>query len=386
MTGEKTSPASRATKVLIGLGVAVTAALLVLIVTSQLPTFVGGLSTEHPAFEDRSRRRPSSGPGLGQPVNDVQEEEVTFPSRIGERGVARLKGTLSLPALPGPRPAVILLHGSGPSSRDAELPGDLVSRVSPPFPFLRAMADFFAHEGLVVLRWDKRTPQFYPELAGHLREFRFSDYETDARDAIAYLTTRPEVNPDAIVVAGHSEGGGIAPHVAAAEPRVVATVMLAAFPEPFDGGAWQVRHHAATRLRQGDVFGYFALLGMARKAEGCLNRLETAYQANELCIPGAPQFVVKDMVDYGSRTATALRELRTPIFAIQGSVDRNIDPETIQRLGRQLADHDIELHYVPKLNHLLVDVVDGKGPPAISEEVKRRLRVFLASVGAPASR
>lgn len=368
-------------KILAAVGIALGVMVLVFTIATQVPTFVGGLSTEHPAIEDTSRRRPSRGSGWREPAAAVREEEVTFPSSIPEKGIERLKGTLSLPALPGPRPAVILLHGSGPSSRNAELPGDLVSRVRPPFQFLRELADFFAHEGLVVLRWDKRTPQFYPGLAPRLKDFRFSDYETDARDAIAYLATRSEVNPKAIAVAGHSEGGGVAPHVASGTPHVAALIMLAAFPDVFDAGAWQLRHHAKTRMHQLDILGYFTLKGMADHADKCLARLDASYQPDEVCITGAPQFLIKDMVEYSRGTNDVLRKLDIPIFAIQGSVDRNIDPETIPRLRRDLADRDIEVHYAPKLNHLLMNVVDKAEPtPRIDDDVKRRLRAFLASV------
>lgn len=373
-------------KILAGIGIALGMMVLVFTIATQVPTFVGGLSAEFPPIDDKTLRKPPSGPGpgLNHPATEVREEEVTFPSSIPQKGIDQLKGTLSLPALPGPRPAVILVHGSGPSSRNAELPGDLVTRVRPPFQLLRELADFFAHEGLVVLRWDKRAPQFYPGLAPKLKEFRFADYETDARDAIAYLATRPEVNANAIVVAGHSEGGGIAPHVAAGNARVAAVVMLAAFPDPFDAGAWQLRNHARTRMRQLDILGSFTLKGMADHADKCIAKLETDFKPDEVCIPGASQLVIKEMVEYGRQTMDKLRAVDKPIFAVQGSVDRNIDPETIPRLRRELAGRDIELHYVPKLNHLLMNVIDKVEPtPRVDDEIKRRLRAFLTSVRAP---
>ncbi|MFR1445917.1 hypothetical protein ACLUYJ_20375, partial [Acinetobacter baumannii] len=65
---------------------------------------------------------------------------------------------------------------------------------------------------------------------------------------------------------------------------------------------------------------------------------------------------------------------------IQGSVDRNIDPLAVPKIGNALGARDHELHYVPGVNHDLVNVVAPTKPPTIDAEVKRRLATFLASV------
>lgn len=361
---------------------------------SLVPTRLERLSTEHPPIEDRTARRAvgtgcaldevTSGTGcVHVEVTAVREEEVQITSSIPEKGLAALRGTLTLPELSGPRPAIILLHGSGPQDRDAALPGDLVTRVKPPFPILRALAAFFAHEGFVVLRWDKRGPKNYPVLAGEglAKTFRFSDFERDARDALAFLALRPEVDPTTLAVAGHSEGGAVAANVAAAEPRVAALILLGAYVDAFDAGAWQIRHHADTRLAQADVIGWIALSWMARSQRRCIDKLTTAYDPDETCIGGpTTQAVVKDVVEYQSHTLEKLAAVSCPIFALQGSVDRNIDPSTIPRMQQALAGRDAEFHYVPKVSHLMVDAIDPKQPAVLDAEVEGRLRTFLGSV------
>ena len=47
------------------------------------------------------------------------------------------------------------------------------------------------------------------------KQVSWLDLDTDARDALRFLATLPEVDPNALVVAGHSEGGQLAVHVGA---------------------------------------------------------------------------------------------------------------------------------------------------------------------------
>ena len=54
-----------------------------------------------------------------------------------------------------------------------------------------------------------------------------ADFATDVEAGIAYLKTRAEVNPDKIGLIGHSEGGVIAPMVAARNRDVAFIVMMA---------------------------------------------------------------------------------------------------------------------------------------------------------------
>src|SRR5262245_34925278 len=65
----------------------------------------------------------------------VQEEEVTF-----RNGPVKLGGTLVRPAGPGPFPAAVFLHGSGPEGRWAS----------------RYLANAFARSGIAALVYDKR--------------------------------------------------------------------------------------------------------------------------------------------------------------------------------------------------------------------------------------
>jgi pimeloyl-ACP methyl ester carboxylesterase len=138
--------------------------------------------------------------------------EVTFESAAG--GV-RLAGTLLLPEGKGPFPAVIFLTGSGKQDRDETLMGHK--------PFL-VIADALARRGIASLRWDDRGKG---GSAGDSRAATIDDLAADARAALAFLRARPELRGSAIGIVGHSEGGLIAPIVAAGDRSVAFLVLLA---------------------------------------------------------------------------------------------------------------------------------------------------------------
>ena len=114
-----------------------------------------------------------------------------------------LAGTLTLPQKDGNFPAVILITGSGPQNRDEELMGHK--------PFL-VLSDYLTRNGIAVLRFDDRG---FGESEGNFQTATTFDFAADVESAVEYLKTRKEINKNKIGLAGHSEGGIIAPIVAA---------------------------------------------------------------------------------------------------------------------------------------------------------------------------
>jgi alpha-beta hydrolase superfamily lysophospholipase len=375
----------------------VAAPIVALCIPAAIPTRVGPLVDAYPPIADRSARRPlppgacslveeCDAGGARRPVvvTSVREEEVAVPSSIAAKGISALKGTLSIPVGPtGRRPAVVLVGGSGPHDRQCFAAGDVATRT--PFELCRALADVFAREGFVVLRTDKRSPRFYPELAARgaaaNRDFEFTDFERDVADQVTWLAAREEVDPAAVLAAGHSEGGEIVLHLAASHTvRLAAIVVLSAVIDPF--GPESIEALGDARLRQGDLIQFGASRYEAHRWRSCVADLTRDYRPEATCLAGnVDQRTFKQMVDYMAGTAALLPAIDVPTFAIQGSVDRNVSPTTIPRLRDAMKGRDVEVHYVRGANHLLVDVVNPpSGPTAFHPEVVARLRAFVASV------
>ncbi|MGH7718313.1 MAG: CocE/NonD family hydrolase [Gemmatimonadaceae bacterium] len=162
-------------------------------------------SAEAPA----PQRRPQEPTG----ALPYSEEEVRYdnPAAAG----VRLAGTLTLPRTPGRHAAALLITGSGPQNRNEELLGHK--------PFL-VLADYLTRRGIAVLRVDDRG---VAASTGDFAKATSLDFASDAKAGIAYLKSRPEINPAAIGLIGHSEGGLIAPIVATESNDVAWIVMMA---------------------------------------------------------------------------------------------------------------------------------------------------------------
>jgi pimeloyl-ACP methyl ester carboxylesterase len=140
----------------------------------------------------------------------------------------RIAGTLFLPDAPGPHPGVVLVGGSGPTGRDANV--------------LRARE--FLRLGHAVLMWDKRG---VGETDGSYFTAGFDDLAGDAVGALAFLRARPEIDASRVGMTGHSQGGWIAPLAAVRAERPPAWLVITSggpIP-PAEQEAWR----AATQAR-----------------------------------------------------------------------------------------------------------------------------------------
>ncbi len=180
---------------------------------------IGGTFTQNglPLPLTLKRVREGASLELARPQNPVKpypyrEEDVTYENPAA--GI-RLAATFTIPQGKGPFPAVLLVCGSGSHDRDETLLGHK--------PFL-VLSDYLTRQGIAVLRADKRG---VGKSGGNPATATSADFATDAEAGVAWLKTRAEVDPRNIGILGHSEGGAIAPMVAARHRDVAFIVMLA---------------------------------------------------------------------------------------------------------------------------------------------------------------
>ena len=138
-------------------------------------------------------------------------EEITYPNTIA--GI-ELSATLTLPKTETPHAVAILISGSGPQNRDEELMGHK--------PFF-VLADYLTRKGIAVLRYDDRG---VGKSTGDFKTATSLDFSKDVLAGINYLKTRKDIDPKKIGLIGHSEGGMIAPMLAA-ESELAFIVLLA---------------------------------------------------------------------------------------------------------------------------------------------------------------
>ncbi len=150
----------------------------------------------------------------------------------------RLAGTLTVPNTKGPHPAVLLIQGEGPHTRD-----QLISR-SPTF---RMIADYLTRGGVAVLRVDKRGAG--QSTGPSVDDSTIMDLAGDVQASVSFLRRREEIDPGKIGLLGHSEGAILAPMVATQDQRVKFIVLIA--PPSVPGGEIWVRQKVANLKRLG---------------------------------------------------------------------------------------------------------------------------------------
>jgi pimeloyl-ACP methyl ester carboxylesterase len=139
--------------------------------------------------------------------------DVTYPNPAAKDVI--LAGTLTLPKGAAGVACAILITGSGPEDRDETLFGHK--------PFL-VLADYLTRHGIAVLRSDDRG---VGGSSGTQERATSDDFAGDVRAAVAFLKGRKDVDPTKIGLIGHSEGGLIAPMVAASDKSLGFIVLLA---------------------------------------------------------------------------------------------------------------------------------------------------------------
>jgi uncharacterized protein len=250
-------------------------------------------------------------------------------------------------------------------------------------------AELLANEGFVTLAFDHRNfgdsegePRQHEDSAGKL---------ADLRDAVGFLTRRPEVDSDRIGVVGVCLGGGYAVRAGAFDPRVRAVAGV--------GGAYNNPDRAKAML---GTDGYRKLLldaveNLEREAEGSetaylpavnldgpaamygeepyayygTERSKSAVWENRLSVDSAWQLLTLD-----SLSPASLLD-RTPFLVVHGRVDNYCTPESAQAVyDRATGPKHIEWLDTP--NH--IDIYDR---PELVEPAVAHVARFLAEHLAP---
>lgn len=143
------------------------------------------------------------------------EETVTADYTDSQGNAVHLEGTLTYPKGEGRYPCVVMVSGSGQQNRDEEIMQHK--------PFL-VLADYLASRGIAMLRYDDRG------VGGSTGVIDSADTRLFSEDAEAMLRAvkgNRHVDNRRLGMGGHSEGGAIAPLVAARNSDVRFVVMLA---------------------------------------------------------------------------------------------------------------------------------------------------------------
>lgn len=287
-------------------------------------------------------------------------EEVTFENK---KANITLAGTLTLPAKEGIFPVVVLISGSGPQNRDEEVMGHK--------PFL-VLADHLTRNGIAVLRYDDRGTA---GSKGNFATATSEDFATDVEAAMLYLQTRREINKKKIGLVGHSEGGLIAPMVAARNKDVAFMVLLAGPGVPGDqllllqteklaraSGADETAVQKVKEINK----GAYALVAHTSNTEA-LQAALTAYLQQQIKDKDQLKAQVAQMTAPWMRyfirynPVPVLQKVKVPVLALNGAKDLQVPAqENLEGIRKALAKNkNATIKELPGLNHLFQEASTG---------------------------
>ena len=258
-----------------------------------------------------------------------------------------LNGMLTFPdSLSKPVPAVVLVHGSGPSDMD-----ETVIKLTP----FKDLAQGLAERGIASLRYDKRS-------FAHARKMAKADVtvkeETidDALLAAEVLKNDPHINRDRVFLLGHSMGAMLAPRIDAEGADVKGLILMAGTP-------YRLEEVVLRQLKQAN--GSNPLLNwfvgqeyrvMAKKFSG-LYRMSDDEAKKKKFAGNLTLYYFKEM---GRKTAADyLLESGKPALILQGGRDFQVlAEEDFREFRRLLAGRDnVSFRLYPELNHVFVKAI-----------------------------
>jgi alpha-beta hydrolase superfamily lysophospholipase len=235
-------------------------------------------------------------------------------------------------------PCVLTITGSGAEERDEALP---MVRGYRPF---RQIADTLARRGIAVLRLDDRgTGASGGRFAGSSSE----DFANDVEDALRWLRTVNGIDSTRLALLGHSEGGIVAPLVAARGVSLKGMVLLA-------GTSWTGRRvmEYQNRMAARKAYSGAALDSVMRVSMHAVDSLAAADAWLGFFARHDPLAVARTLKS-------------PPVLVLQGATDRQVTAEQATELAgafKAAGNRDVTLRVLPATNHLFLP--DTNGDPA----------------------
>jgi dienelactone hydrolase len=261
--------------------------------------------------------------------------EVSVPTPTGHR----LAGTLTVPKDASPRhrvPAVVTITGSGGQDRDEYIP--FVKGYRP----FRQIADSLGRRGIAVLRMDDRG---VGASGGQAAGSTSADFADDIRAGLAFLRGRSEIDGSRLGLVGHSEGGMIAPMVAATDSELKGIVLLAGPSRPGRGILeFQIRNN----FRRDTTRSIAARDSMISRVPAMVDSMGRADKWLGYFFTHDPSEVA--------------RKVRTPVLILQGATDQQVTADQapeLEQAFRAAGNRDVTVRVYPEMNHLFIHDPDG---------------------------
>lgn len=249
-------------------------------------------------------------------------------------------------------PFAIFVHGSGPNDRDGTIGPNKV---------FRDMAQGLAQQGIVSLRYDKRTfvYQFEPKVVNDSMTI-YEETINDAVDAVNLAKQFSFIDTNQIFIIGLSQGAMCAPKIAELCPQIKGIIMMAGpannlltvLPEQMEYQA-----NLDGEITDMEQMNLTAVKWMVNK----IKDPNLSYKTPKAALMGASVKYWKSFLNY-NQVETA-KKLILPIYILNGERDVQVLMKEFNIWQKELVGmKNVEFQSYPLADHLFLEF-EGKPDP-----------------------
>lgn len=292
--------------------------------------------------------------------------------------------TLTIPKNKTNFPTVIIISGSGAQDRDGTILGHKLYWV---------LANFLTNNGIAVLRVDDRGTG-KSTIGPNPKELTSADFSYDVEASLNFLLKRKDINSKNIGLIGHSEGGLIAPMVAARREEISFLVLWGA---PAIGGAATNTNQNLFLLRKAGIdstatiaFGILHdqmlhqftaadKVQLNKQLDSVYNNwfrqqnpsiIKSLYATEKTIVGQGVQYMYDGLYDIhwmryfiNYNPVDDLKKITCRVLAINGEKDTQVDAVSnlslIEKTIKANGNKKVRIEKLPGLNHLLQTATTG---------------------------
>ena len=270
-------------------------------------------------------------------------------------------------------PLVLLIAGTGNLDRDGN--SKMIK-----LNLYKDLSDHFVNDGYVCVRYDKRGTH---ESTGNYATNSLTNLVDDAKNIIEHCKTLPQVDPEKIIVCGHSEGTMIAT-LLSEKTKTNGLILLSGAGASLKEAMHYQNDITLNEAKNGKGFLYW-LIRKTTKPEKVHKQVDDIYAKAEKSTKDKFFFNgiflgTKYIKEHNSRTGDdyieILKNYDGKVLAITGTKDLQVDYHLLEKLNKL---ENSETFAPEGVNHILREVDDNNSILNVKKQYKRLSKTPLHS-------
>ena len=249
-------------------------------------------------------------------------------------------------------PAVVLVHGSGPSNMDGKIGNN--------YPF-KDLAEALAERGIAALRYDKRTFVYGKEMRNDTGLSVKEETIEDAILAANFLRKDLRIDGNKIFIIGHSMGGMLAPRIDAEGGNFAGIIIMAGSPRKLEEIIINQNNDVLNSLNMFlKMIARKQIAALSSKFNNIYNLSDEEAKSTKVLGKYVRAYYLKEMGEHPS--TNYLKALDKPVLILQGDKDFQVSLEKdFDGYKKILGDtRNVTFKLYPNLNHLFMPSVFGE--------------------------